>query len=192
MALTIKKNDRKARIIILSFSIVVFILVTWLERVTVDVDLGFNAHIFAFLNAIINTTVAILLVGGLICAKSGRYTTHKYIMLSAIVLSSIFLITYVLHHVFTGSTLYGDIDKNNVVDDVEKAAAGTSRYIYLVILGAHILLAGISLPFILFSAYRALINENARHRKIARITWPMWFFVAVSGPIVYFMISKYY
>ncbi len=60
------------------------------------------------------------------------------------------------------------------------------------ILGTHILLAGVSLPYILFTAYRALIGENAIHRKLAKITWPMWFYVAVTGPIVYWMISKYY
>jgi putative membrane protein len=66
------------------------------------------------------------------------------------------------------------------------------RYLYFFLLGTHILLAGISLPFILFTAYRALINENDRHRKIAKITWPLWFYVALTGPIVYLMISKYY
>ena len=192
MALTITKNDRKARILIFSFSIIIFIAVTLLERVTIEVDLGFNPHIFSLINAIINTIVAALLVAGLVAARSGRYTTHKYIMITALILSCIFLLNYVLSHIFTGSTLYGDVDGNGVVSDGEKAEAGTGRYIYLFILGTHILLAGISLPFILFTAYRGLINENQKHRKLARITWPMWFYVAVSGPIVYYMISQYH
>jgi putative membrane protein len=66
------------------------------------------------------------------------------------------------------------------------------RYVYFVLLGTHILLAGISLPYILFTVYRALIDENTAHRKLAKITWPMWFYVAVTGPVVYFMISQYY
>jgi putative membrane protein len=113
-------------------------------------------------------------------------------MLTAIVLSAIFLLTYIAHHLFAGSTWYGDLNKDGEVDAVEKAAAGSMRYVYFVLLGTHILLAGVSLPFILFTAYRALIDENARHRKLAKITWPMWFYVAVTGPVVYLMISRYY
>jgi putative membrane protein len=79
-----------------------------------------------------------------------------------------------------------------ILSEAEKLAAGSVRYIYYVLLGTHIILAGIVLPFILFTAYRALIGENAAHRKLAKITWPMWFYVAVTGPIVYLMISPYY
>ncbi len=87
MVLGITKNDKRARILIISFSIIVFIAVTALERVTLDVKLPFNEHFFAQANAVINSIVAMLLIGGLYTAKNGRYTTHKYIMLSALVLS---------------------------------------------------------------------------------------------------------
>jgi len=192
MNLSLVKNDKKARILIYSFSAFVFIAVTLLERVTLDVNLGFDPHLLALVNAIINSIVAVLLVAGLIAAKRGAYITHRKIMILAIALSVFFLITYIAHHLFAGSTWYGDTDKNGMVDDAEKAAAGSLRTVYFFLLGTHILLAGVSLPFILFTAYRALINENAAHRKIAKITWPMWFYVAVSGPIVYLMISQYY
>jgi putative membrane protein len=192
MELTLPKNDRKARILILTFSAIVFAAVTALERVTLDVDLGFDAHIFAQANAVINSVVAVLLVAGLITAKQRRLTAHRNIMLTAMVLSVIFLVSYILHHLFAGSTLYGDLDRNGVVTELEKAEAGSMRYVYFFLLGTHILLAGISLPYILFTAYRALISEYAHHRKIAKITWPMWFYVALSGPLVYYMISQYY
>ena len=192
MNLSLTKNDKKARLLIISFSIIVFILVTALEGVTIHADLGFDARIFNLTNAVINSVVAVLLVVGLIAAKRGAYRTHRNIMLTAIVLSVIFLLSYVLAHLFTGSAYYGDTDKNGIVSEAEKAAAGSMRLVYFVLLGTHILLAGVSLPFILFSAYRALINENAAHRKVARITWPMWFYVAVTGPLVYLMISPYY
>ena len=192
MSLTLEKNDKKARILIYTFSAVVFVAVTVLERVTLDVDLGFNPHILAMVNAIINSIVSVLLLAGLVTAKRGAYETHRKIMLAAIGLSVLFLLTYIAHHLFAGSTWYGDTDKDGVVSEAERAAAGASRSVYFFILGTHILLAGISLPFILFTAYRALTNDNARHRKIARVTWPMWFYVAVSGPIVYLMISKYH
>jgi len=192
MALTIIKNDKKARTIILAFSIIVFIAVTALERVTLNVNLNFDEHIFARINAIINSLVALLLIAGIVTAKNRRYTSHKYIMLTAMALSVLFLISYILHHLFAGSTFFGDIDGNQIVSDAEKVKAGFLRYIYFFILGTHIILAGISLPYILFTAYRALIGENATHRKLAKITWPMWFYVAVTGPIVYLMISQYY
>ena len=192
MNISLEKNDRKAAIWIYSFSAIVFVAVTVLERVTVNVDLGFDPHLLALVNAAINTIVSILLIAGLIAAKNRKLTTHKNIMLTAIGLSVIFLITYILHHLFAGSTLYGDVDKNGIVDAAEKTAAGSMRYVYFFLLGTHILLAGISLPFILFTAYRGLINENAKHRKIAKITWPLWFYVAISGPIVYWKISKFY
>lgn len=192
MSQIIQKNDRKAKVLVWIFSIIIFIAVTALERVTLDVTLPFDPHIFALTNAIINSIVAILLVAGIITAKRRQYTVHKYIMLTAIVLSAIFLLTYIAHHLFAGSTWYGDTNRNGIVDEAEKAAAGGMRYLYFVLLGTHILLAGISLPFILFTAYRALIGENDAHRKLAKITWPMWFYVAVSGPLVYWMISRYY
>lgn len=192
MNLTLEKNDKKARILILSFSAFVFVAVTALERITLQVDLGFDPHVFALASAAINSVVAVLLVAGLVSAKRGAYTVHRNIMLAAIILSVLFLLFYIAHHLFSGSTLYGDLNKDGMVDESEVLAAGSMRHVYRILLSTHIVLAGVSLPFILFSAYRALTNENAAHRKIAKITWPMWFYVAVTGPIVYWMISQYY
>jgi putative membrane protein len=192
MIFSLTKNDARARVVIISFSIIVFVAVTVLERVTLDVDLGFDKKILPFINAMINTVVALLLIGGLITAKNGKYEIHRKIMTTALLLSVLFLVVYILHHLFSGSTLYGDIDKNGIVTDVEKMQAGFARKIYIFLLSTHIILAGISLPFILFTAYRALISENAKHRKMAKYTWPMWFYVAATGPIVYWMISPYY
>jgi putative membrane protein len=178
MSWTIIKNDKKARTLILLVSAIIFIAIVILGQVKLDVALGFNEHVFAKINAIINTIVAFLLLGGLFTAKQGRYTTHKYTMLTAIAFSVLFLVFYICHHLFAGETKYG--------------GEGSIRYFYYFILGTHIILAAIILPFILFTAYRALINENAEHRKLAKITWPIWFYVAVTGPIVYLMISPYY
>ncbi len=178
MNLTITKNDKKARILILLASTIIFIAIVILGRVKVDVDLGFDEHLFAKLNAFINTIVAFLLLFGLIAARKGRYTTHKYIMLTAICFSVLFLVFYICHHLFAGETKYG--------------GTGGMRYFYYFILTTHIILAGIILPFILFTAYRALINENEKHRKLAKITWPIWFYVALTGPLVYLIISPYY
>jgi putative membrane protein len=192
MNISLQKNDRRASLLIWIFSIAIFFAVTALERVTIEIDLGFNPHVFALINAVINSIVAVLLLVGLFAALARKLTLHKNIMLIAISLSVIFLVTYILHHLFAGSTLYGDLDKNMIVDDAEKQAAGSMRYVYFFLLSTHIVLAGVSLPFILFTAYRGLIDERPQHRKMAKITWPLWFYVAVTGPVVYWMISKYY
>ncbi|TMI81270.1 MAG: DUF420 domain-containing protein [Bacteroidetes bacterium] len=187
-----KKNDRKAWILIILFSVIVFTIVSVLGRVTVPVKLGFNVHIFAKVNAVINSIVAVLLLCGLIAAKSKRYFLHKRIMLTSMFLSVLFLLSYICHHLFAGEAKFGDIDHNGVLTDAERMNAGSARFVYYFILGTHIPLAGIVLPFILFTAYRALIGEFDKHRRLVRITWPIWFYVAVTGVIVYVMISPYY
>ena len=189
---TLKKNDARAKTLIWIFSVIVFMAVTALSRVQLNVDLPFDPHLFAKANAIINSIVAILLIAGLIAIRKKNVLLHRRIMITAIVLSFIFLISYICHHLFTGETKFGDIDHNNIVDNAEKVLAGKLRIVYFVILFTHIPLAGIILPFILFTAYRALIGEYDQHKKIARITWPIWFYVAITGVIVYLMISPYY
>ena len=189
---TITKNDKKARVLIFSSSLIVFLLISALGKYKLNVDLGFDEHIFAKINAFINSIVTVLLLAGFYFARTGRYTTHRNIMLTAMALSILFLVSYILHHLFAGEARFGDINHDGVLSEAEKLAAGSLRYFYYVLLSTHILLAGIVLPFILFTAYRGLINENAAHRKIAKITWPIWLYVAVTGPVVYLMISPYY
>ena len=186
------KNDAKAKLLIWVVSIVVFAAVAFLSKYKLDADLGFNPHVFALANAIINSAVAILLVAGLIIVKQQKYQLHKTIMLTAIFLSVLFLVSYIGHHLLAGDTKYGDINHDRIISDEEKLEAGGLRTFYYVLLITHIPLAAIILPFILFTAYRALIGEYEQHKKLTRITWPIWFYVAVSGVIVYLMISPYY
>lgn len=172
------RNDRKARILIFTFSAIVFIAITALGRVTLKTDLGFDVHVFAKMNAIINSGVAVLLIAALIAVRSGRYLLHKRMMLSAMGLSILFLVSYICHHLFAGETKFGD--------------EGTLKTVYYIILFTHIPLAGLILPFILFTAYRAMTGEWERHRKLAKITWPIWLYVAITGVLVYVLISPYY
>lgn len=188
----LQRNDRKAKIFIWSVSIIVFAAVAFLAEVKLNIHLSFNPHIFATLNAIINSIVAVLLVAALFAVKSKRYFLHKKLMLAAIVLSLLFLISYICHHLLTGDTKYGDLNHDGILSVDEKSLAGTMRYVYYFILATHIPLAGIILPFILFTAYRALTADYGRHMKLARITWPIWFYVAISGVAVYLMIRPYY
>lgn len=187
-----KKNDKKARVLIFTFSVIVFAAVLLLSRVKLDVNLGFDVHLFAKANAIINSSVAFLLIVALVAVKYKNYKLHRNIMLTAMFLSVLFLMSYICHHLFAGETRFGDTDLDGIVTETEKAAVGSSRMIYYIILGTHIPLAGIILPFILFSAYRALTGDFEKHKKLVRITWPIWFYVAVTGVTVYWMISPYY
>ena len=104
---SIQKNDKLAYILIFTVSIIVFVAVAFLSRIEVKVNLGFDKHIFARLNALINTFVALLLLGALYAAKDKRYRTHKKLMLWAIGFSVLFLVSYICHHLFTGETAYG-------------------------------------------------------------------------------------
>ncbi len=189
---SLAKNDKRAKLFIWIVSIVVFSVVTILSRVKLNVDLGFNPHLFALTNAVLNSCVTILLIIGLLAVKRKNYLLHKRIMIAAIILSLLFLLSYICHHLFTGETKYGDLDNNGILSTEEKTLAGSMRMVYYFILLTHIPLAGIILPFILFTAYRSLTGEYEKHKKLARITWPVWFYVAITGVIVYLMISPYY
>jgi putative membrane protein len=189
---SIEKNDKKAFWIIGIFSVVVFAIIVALGKIKLNIDLGFNVHVFATANAFINSTIAFLLVAALVAVKQKKYQLHKQIMTTALLLSILFLVSYIAHHLFAGEAKFGDTDHNGIVSEAEKLAVGSMRMVYYLILITHIFLAAIILPFILFTAYRALTAEFPLHKKLARITWPLWFYVAVTGPIVYYMISPYY
>jgi putative membrane protein len=192
LAPVLKKNDKQAAWIIGIFSIVVFAVVVSLGKIKLDVNIGFDVHIFAAANAIINSLIALLLIAALVAVKQNNYLLHKRLMMTALVLSILFLVSYITHHLLAGEAKFGDIDHDGIVTDLEKSTVGDLRYIYYFILLTHIFLAAIILPFILYTAYRALTAEFPAHKKLARITWPLWLYVAITGPVVYWLISPYY
>ena len=185
-------NDRTAKIFIWLVSIVVFIAVALLSKFKLQLDLPFNVHVFALINAIVNSLVAISLIVALIAVKNSNYKLHKNIMLFAIVLSVIFLLSYICHHLLAGETKFGDLNHDNIISADERDQAGSARIFYYIILATHIPLAGIILPFILFTAYRAATGDYQKHKKLARITWPIWLYVAITGVLVYYLIHPYY
>ncbi len=192
LAASIQKNDSKAKALIYTVSIVVFAAVVVLSRVKLEVDLPFDVHVFATINAILNSLVALLLIVGLVAVKQKNFLFHKKIMLTAIVLSALFLLSYIAHHLLAGDTRFGDTNHDGILSADEKTLAGSIRSFYYLLLFTHIPLAAIILPFILFSAYRALTGEFDQHKKLTRITWPIWLYVAISGVVVYLMINPYY
>lgn len=175
---TIQPNDKKAYWLIGIFSVIVFVAVVFLSQFTLTINPGFDVHIFAKVNAMLNAIVAVLLIAGLLVVRRGNYQLHKRLMYAALILSVLFLVSYICHHLFAGETKYGGV--------------GPIRTVYFSLLLTHIFLAGIILPFILLTAYRGLTSQFDRHRKLAKYTWPLWLYVAVTGPIVYLFISPYY
>lgn len=176
---TIKKNDRQARWVIGIFSFVVFAVIVSLGGLPrLEVDLGFDPHYFAAANAVINSIVSLLLIAAYVAVRRKNYAGHKKLMFAAMYCSIIFLVSYVAHHLLAGETKFG--------------GEGAIRYVYFALLSTHILLAAVILPFILFTAYRGLTGEYEKHKKLSQYTWPLWLYVAISGPLVYLMISPYY
>ena len=156
------------------------------------VNLGFNTSNLPLFHAILNSTTAILLLASLYFIKNGKIRAHRAANLTAVVLSAIFLISYVIYHSSNPSVKYGDLNHDGILSVDEKILAGSLRYVYYFILSSHIILSGIIIPFVLFTLQRAFQERYEKHKKLARITWPLWFYVAVTGVIVYVMISPYY
>jgi len=144
------------------------------------------------LNAILNGTCSVLLLISLYYIKKLNIVMHKRINIIAFVLSSLFLVSYILFHWLAPTTYYGDINGDGIVSDAEKAAAGNIRYVYYLILVPHIILAAAVLPLILLSFYRGLQMQVEKHKKLVRWAFPIWLYVTVTGVIVYLMISPYY
>jgi len=140
-----KKNDKKAKWLIFTFSAIVFAAVVALGRVKLDVQVGFDVHIFAAINAVINSMVAVLLLAALVAVKSRKYQLHKQLILAAMVLSILFLVSYICHHLLAGETRFGDVNHDGLVDEMEKAAVSDSRMIYYIILGTILFSVPISL-----------------------------------------------
>ena len=158
-------------------------------------DFGINVEPLSFLPPIyagINALTAILLVIGVIAIKNGNREKHQKLMTAAIGCSVAFLVMYVAYHLTADSTKYGDTNHDGILSEVELAEAGIMRLIYFFILITHILLSIIIIPLVLFTYVRALAERFDRHKKLAKITFPIWLYVAITGVIVYIMISPYY
>jgi len=142
-------------------------------------------------HAILNSLTAITLVAALVLVKRGRADWHRRAMFLALGLSGVFLLSYVAYHFTTAEVRFGDLNHDGLVSDAERAAAGWRRPVYLVLLICHISAAALSLPFILLAFSAALSRQFDRHRRLARRVFPVWLFVAVSGPVCYWMLRPY-
>jgi len=168
-----QKEPYKKLIIAVSIAIPLVVAVLFGVKVP-GYDLSFLPPIYATINGV----TAVLLVSALIAIKNGKRTLHENLMKTCIGLSAAFLVMYVLYHMTSDPTSYG--------------GEGALKYIYFFILITHILLSVAVIPLVLFTFVRAWRGDYVRHRALAKITFPIWLYVAVTGVIVYLMISPYY
>jgi putative membrane protein len=172
--ISIERQDPYRKVII-ALSVSIPLLVAILFRVQIPgYDLSFLPPIYASINGI----TAVLLVVAVQAIKEGKQKRHENIMKTCIGLSGTFLVMYVAYHMTSEPTPYG--------------GEGAMKYVYYVILISHILLSVAITPMVLFTFSRALSRNFERHRRLAKFTYPIWLYVAVTGVIVYLMISPYY
>jgi len=157
-------------------SIIVFIVVISMRRIKIptDIDFSFLPAVYSTLNGI----VAVLLIFSLIAIKKGNARLHQKFNTAALIGSAGFLLMYVLYHTTTPETSY--------------CGVGPIRYVYFFFLITHIILAAVILPFILFTFIRAYTHQYAKHKSMARWVFPLWLYVAVTGPVLYIMLSPCY
>lgn len=189
-----KQNDKTVFKIVLFVTALICIVVVVLNQKLIPVPNSFPNFIYKLpkLNAFLNGSCSILLIASLWAIKKRNIELHKKLNLTAFLLSSIFLLSYVTAHYFIPDTMFGDINHNHVLENEELTAVSGIRGIYLVILLSHILLAVVVLPLILLSFYYALKDDRTKHKKITRFSYPIWLYVTITGVIVYAMISPYY
>ena len=176
-----KKKDSFFIPLIITLSILVPIAVALLmlfpETLHIESE-NFDFSSLPFFHAILNGCTAILLITGFIWIKNKKTKAHKTSMMTAFILSSIFLISYVISKLTN--------------DPVPFKGEGSIRYVYFFILISHILLSIPVLPLALFSIYRGLTGENTKHKKIVKWTFPIWIYVAITGVMVYLFMAPYY
>ncbi|MRX66814.1 putative membrane protein [Flavobacterium resistens] len=186
--------EKKYNKFIIAVSIIIPVVVAILFGVKLK-DFGYNVEPLSMLPpvyATINGITAVVLIAAVMAIKNGKRLLHERLMTFAIALSVAFLVMYVAYHMTADSTKFGDLNHDGILDAVESAKVGSLRLVYFVILITHILLSIAIIPLVLISYVRALGQQFDRHKKIAKITFPIWLYVAVTGVVVFLMISPYY
>lgn len=186
--------DKKFNNFIIVVSILIPIIVAALFSIKLK-DFGIEVAPLRFLPPIyatINGITAIILIAAVLSIKNGKRKLHEKLMTTAIICSVLFLIMYIAYHLTTDSAKFGDINHDGTLDQLEKAKVGSLRIIYFIILITHIILSIIVIPLVLFTFARALAERFDKHKKLARITFPIWLYVAITGVVIFIMISPYY
>lgn len=173
------KADRIAIPIIIALSIIVPIVVVILMYMPVRFNLfDTESGTLPFFHALLNGSTAIVLILGYLFMSVKAYKSHRNTMILAFLLSSVFLVSYVISKISNEPVPYG--------------GEGALRYVYFFILITHIILSAIIIPLVLFTMYRGLSGQYEKHAKIARWTFPIWLYIAITGVLVYVFMWPYY
>ena len=168
-------TTKKYNALIWVLSILIPLVVVSLFSVKLDLELPvFLPPVYAAINAL----TSLILITSFWAIRSNRRNLHERLMKSAVLLSALFLILYVLHHMTSESTKYG--------------GEGILKTVYFIVLISHIMLSVAVIPFVLITFVRGLTGNYIAHKKIARYAFPLWLYVTVSGVLVYIMIAPYY
>lgn len=173
-------------------TIVVVLLVGAMNRITIPTPDWWDVSGLPMFHAILNSIAAVLILLGGICIKLGLKKAHRGFMMSAFTVSGIFLLSYVTYHFTSGHVYFGDLDHDGALSEAEALLVTTTKPRYIAILLTHIALAIISFPLILFSIIAAFFQQFTLHKKLTRWAYPLWLYVAITGPVVYYLISPYY
>ncbi len=180
-ALDLKRvNEKSLAVLVYAISIVVVSLVAFMLFFpqALAFSTGINVSALPAFHAFLNGATAALLVIGFWLIKQRKFQAHKTVMVSAFILSSIFLVSYVIYHSQAPASKFG--------------GEGAVRYVYFFVLITHIVLAAMILPLALFTIMRSWRGEFEKHKKVARWTLPLWLYVALTGVLVYVMMKPYY
>ena len=170
-------------------SIIIPLVVAVLFTVKIEYELPiFLPPIYSSINGL----TAILLIIAYVAIKNRNIKLHENLMKICIGLSLVFLIMYIAYHITSSSTIFGDTNKDGIRDASEKAEIGRELYVYAFILISHIILSIALIPMVLTSYVKAIQKKFDPHKKIGKITLPIWLYVTITGVIVYIMISPYY
>lgn len=173
-------------------SAVVLLLVGAMRRIKIPLPEGMHFDFLPPLHASLNALTAVALIVAFYFVKKKNIVAHRNAIYTAFGLSVMFLLSYVAYHFTTPETIFGDVNGDGVLADAEKLAVATERTVYLVILLTHIVLAAVILPFIMFTFIRAYTGQIEKHKKMAKWVYPLWLYVAITGPVCYWMLKPYY
>lgn len=193
MSILTVSNEKAVKWTVYITTVVVCVLVTVLNQKWIPHPDTFPSFIYnlPMLNAILNGTCSLLLIGSLAAIKNRKIELHKKLNLTAFLLSTLFLLSYVTAHYFIPDTKYGDVDHDGLMSAMESAAVSGIKPFYVIILLSHIFLAIVVLPMVLLSFYYGLTDQREKHKKLTRFSYPIWLYVTVTGVVVYLMISPY-
>lgn len=171
---------------------IVLLLVGMMRRVKIPLPDGWDLSFLPPFHATVNALTAVVLLAAFYFIRRKNIRAHRRSIYLALRLSVLFLLSYVAYHFTTPETLYGDLNRDGSLSADELAAVGSTRSWYLALLLSHIVLAALIFPFILFTFIRAYTGQYERHRRMARWVFPVWLYVAVTGPVAYYMLMPYY